>query len=65
MTPEERFERIERNLDRVAQEQATQAEIMTEIHQVVIQIGQQTLTIGQRLTELINALRHGDRNGKP
>jgi hypothetical protein len=65
MTPEERFERIEQALDRVAQEQATQAEIMTEIHQVVMDIGKQTLTLGQRLTELINAMRRGERNGKP
>lgn len=68
MTPEERFERIERNLDRVAEQQAAQAanhaEAMSELYSIVTQIGQQTLVLGQRLTELINAMRRGERNGQ-
>lgn len=64
MTPEERFERIERNLDRVAAQQAVQAETMSELYQLVMQIGQQTLVLGQRLTDLINAMRRGERNGR-
>lgn len=103
MTPEERFERIERNLDSTAarldrmaadreaaeekfnarldaqeekfnarmdrmataQEQARKdhEEAMSELYSIVTQIGQQTLIIGQRLTELINAMRRGERNG--
>jgi thiamine pyrophosphate-dependent acetolactate synthase large subunit-like protein len=97
MTPEERFARIEANLDRTTarldrmaaeqQEWRKQShddqqrwreqsrneqdewrkehrEAMSEIYSIVTQIGQQTLVLGQRLTELINAMRRGERNGQ-